>query len=174
MEGRKPPVRQQGRSRLFDSIVKGYPIGNLLLWTRPAPAAEIRLGALRIRAQGFQDGWWVVDGQQRPTSLANALSDAGAQDERFGLAYDLNGQQFVRLRQQEDNGYIVPLPVLFDLQRLIRWFTKDYPEAGEKLDAAARVTRAIREYQVPAHLVEQQDESVLRDIFDRITTTANA
>ncbi|WP_133511340.1 DUF262 domain-containing protein [Candidatus Thiosymbion oneisti] len=164
------PLRWQWKdvSRLFDSIVKGYPIGNLLLWTRPAPEAEVRLGALRIQAQGYQDGLWVVDGQQRLTSLANALSDAGAQDERFGLAYDLNQQQFVRLRQQEGDGYTVPLPVLFDLQRLIRWFTKDYPEAGERLDAAARVTRAIREYQVPAYLVEQQDEAVLRDIFDRM------
>ncbi|WP_089729862.1 DUF262 domain-containing protein [Candidatus Thiosymbion oneisti] len=164
------PLRWQWKdvSHLFDSIVKGYPIGNLLLWTRPAPEAEVRLGALRIRAQAFQDGWWVVDGQQRLTSLANALSDAGAEDKCFALAYDLNQQQFVRPRQQEDDGYIVPLPVLFDLQRLIRWFTKDYPEAGEKLDAAARVTRAIREYQVPAYLVEQQDEAVLRDIFDRM------
>lgn len=164
------PLRWQWQdvSRLFDSIVKGYPIGNLLLWTRPAPEAEVRLGALRIQAQEFQDGLWVVDGQQRLTSLANALSDAGAEDERFGLAYDLNQQQFVRMRQREDNGYTVPLPVLFDLEHLIRWFTKDYPEAGEKLDAAARITRAIREYQVPAYLVEQQDEVVLRDIFDRM------
>ncbi len=164
------PLRWQWKdvSRLFDSIVKGYPIGNLLLWTRPAPAAEVRLGALRIQTQEFQDGLWVVDGQQRLTSLANALSDIGAQAERFGLAYDLNQQQFVRMRQRENDGYTVPLPVLFDLQRLIRWFTKDYPEASEKLDEAARITRAIREYQVPAYLVEQQDESVLRDIFDRM------
>jgi len=82
------PLRWQWKdvSRLFDSIVKGYPIGNLLLWTRPAPAGEVRLGALCIQAQEFQDGFWVVDGQQRLTSVANALSDAGAQDERFGLA----------------------------------------------------------------------------------------
>jgi len=51
-------------SRLFDSIVKGYPIGNLLLWTRPAPKAEVQLGALCIQARGFQDGLWVVDRQQ--------------------------------------------------------------------------------------------------------------
>jgi len=73
------PLRWQWKdvSRLFDSIVKGYPIGNLLLWTRPAPAAEIRLGALRIRAQGFQDGWWVVDGQQRLTRTGNGSARPG-------------------------------------------------------------------------------------------------
>ncbi len=147
--------------------VKGYPIGNLLLWKRPAPAADIKLGGLRFHAKEFDEGWWVVDGQQRLTSLASALSEEGGRDERFTLAYDLRREGFVHPSQEED-GYIVPLPILFDLQRLIRWFTKDYPEASEKLDEASRVTRAIREYQVPAYLVDQDDEAVLRDIFDRL------
>jgi len=117
------------------------------------------LGALCIQTQEFQDGLWVVDGQQRLTSLANGLSEAGAEDERFALAYDLNQQQFMRLRQQENGGYTVPLSVLFDLERLIRWFTKDYPEASEKLDAAARITCAIREYQVPAYAAKFLQEN---------------
>ncbi len=163
------PLRWQWEDvrRLFDSIVKGYPIGNLLLWKRPAPAADIKLGGLRFQARPFDEGWWVVDGQQRLTSLASALSEAGGRDERFALAYDLRGKKFVRPSREED-GYIVPLPILFDLQRLIRWFTKDHQEASEKLDEASRVTRAIREYQVPAYLVDQNDEAVLRDIFDRL------
>lgn len=163
------PLRWQWEDvrRLFDSIVKGYPIGSVLLWIRPAPEAAIRLGGLRIPARQFDDGWWVVDGQQRLTSLANALSEEGSRDERFALAYDLE-QQIFRHPSKEDAGHIIPLPVLFDLQRLIRWFTKEHPEAGERLDEASRVTRAIREYQVPAYLVSQEEESVLRDIFDRM------
>lgn len=163
------PLRWQWEDvrRLFDSIVKGYPIGNLLLWKRPAPAADIKLGGLHFQTKPFDEGWWVVDGQQRLTSLASALSEEGGQDERFVLAYDLHREEFVRPSREED-GYIIPLPILFDLQRLVRWFTKDHPEAGEKLDEASRVTRAIREYQVPAYLVDQNDEAVLRDIFDRL------
>lgn len=162
------PLRWQWEDvrRLFDSIVKGYPIGNLLLWKRVALEGTVRLGGLRIEAKRFDEGWWVVDGQQRLTSLANALSEQ-AVDERFALAYDLRGQVFVR-PSREDDGYIVPLPVLFDLQRLILWFTKQHPEASEKLEEASRVTRIIREYQVPAYLVDQDDEAVLRDIFDRM------
>lgn len=163
------PLRWQWEDvrRLFDSIVKGYPIGNLLLWKRPAPLADIKLGGLRFQARPFDEGWWVVDGQQRLTSLASALSEEGGRDERFALAYDLRREEFIRPSREED-GYIVPLPVLFDLQRLIRWFTKDHQEASEKLDEASRVTRAIREYQVPAYLVDQDDEAILRDIFDRL------
>jgi len=163
------PLRWQWEDvrRLFDSIVKGYPIGNLLLWKRLAPAAQIKLGGLRIDAKEFGEGWWVVDGQQRLTSLANALSEEGSKDERFALAYNLRLENFVK-PSREDDGYIVPLHVLFDLQRLIRWFTKEHPEASEKLDEASRVTKAIRQYQVPAYLVDQNDEAVLRDIFDRM------
>lgn len=163
------PLRWQWEDvrRLFDSIVKGYPIGSLLLWSRPAPAGSIRLGGLRIEARRFEEGWWVVDGQQRLTSLANALSEQGSEDERFALAYDLRHQIFCHPGRGGD-GLVIPLPVLFDLQRLIRWFTIDYPDAGEGLEEASRVTRAIREYQVPAYLVSQEDETVLRDIFDRM------
>ncbi len=149
------------------AIVKGYPIGNLLLWKRPAPAADLRLGGLRITARQFDEGWWVVDGQQRLTSLANALSEEGARDERFALAYDLHKQSFVHL-SRENEGHIVPLSILFDLQRLFRWFTREHPEASEDMDAASRVTKALREYKVPAYLVDQDDEAILRDIFDRM------
>jgi hypothetical protein len=163
------PLRWQWKDMcwLFDSIVKGYPIGNLLFWKRLAPEADIKLGGLRFRAKPFDEGWWVVDGQQRLTSLASALSEEGGRDERFALAYDLSRKEFVRPCREED-GYIIPLPILFDLQRLVRWFTKDHPEASEELDEASRVTRAIREYQVPAYLVDQDDEAVLREIFDRL------
>ena len=163
------PLRWQWEDvrRLFDSIVKGYPIGNLLLWKRAAPAGEVKLGGLRIESKAFDEGWWVVDGQQRLTSLANALSDGNTLDERFSLAYDLHEQVFVKPPREEE-GHIVPLPVLFDLQRLIRWFTKEHPEAADSLDEASRITRTLREYQIPAYLVDQDDEAILRDIFDRL------
>src|SRR6266478_7582716 len=51
--------------RLFDSIVRGYPVGSLLLWRRPARAEELQLGALHIDAPRRTDALWVVDGQQR-------------------------------------------------------------------------------------------------------------
>lgn len=163
------PLRWQWQDvqRLLDSIVKGYPIGNLLLWSRPAPAEEIKLGALNISAPTLQEGWWVVDGQQRLTSLANALTDINTSDDRFKLAYDLNASSFVR-PDKRDNGFIIPLPVIFDLQKLIHWFSKKHPEASDKLDEASRITRAIREYNVPAYIVSQDDENILRDIFDRM------
>ncbi len=155
--------------RLFDSILRGYPIGSLLLWRRPAPAADVKLGALKLRAPANPEALWVVDGQQRLTSLANALTEAGSSEARFALAYDLEAKDEAKklVKPSYDAPLRLPLPVLFDLQRLLKWFAA-HPEASEHLDEATRVARALNDYALPASIVQEQDEAVLRDIFDRM------
>lgn len=151
--------------RLFDSIVKGYPIGSLLLWTRKASAETIQLGALHIDAPKLSDALWVVDGQQRLTSLANALHPDGQQS-KFALAYDLDRQEFVKAPAVE-NPLVIPLPTLFDLQQILKWFAQ-YPAISDRLYEATSITRKIRQYEVPAYLVSHDDPVVLQDIFDRM------
>ena len=152
--------------KLFDSIVRGYPVGSLLLWRRSAPAEELQLGALRIDAPSMADALWVVDGQQRITSLANALHPDGQADERFKISYDLRKKIFVPT-PLEAEAEIIPLPVLFDLREVLRWF-RNYPEAIDYVDAANEVTRTIRQFKIPAYEVTQEDPEVLQDIFDRM------
>lgn len=83
--------------RLFDSILRGYPIGNLLMWRKPAPAADITVGELQISAPEQSDALWVVDGQQRLTTLIGALTASEETvDRRFRIFFDL--QTEVRLR----------------------------------------------------------------------------
>lgn len=151
--------------RLFDSISKGYPVGSLLLWKRPADAGQFQLGALDIKSGSHAESLWVVDGQQRLTSLASALSEEGIVSPEFSLAYDLDREDFVHLPKVEE-ATIIPLPVLFDLERLVEW-AQEY-SLGTRLKEASAVTKAIREFRIPAYIVEQQDEAVLRDIFDRM------
>lgn len=151
--------------RLLESIVRGYPIGSLLLWARPAEQQSMRLGALHIDAPAVDEALWVVDGQQRLTSLANALNDAGVADSRFSFAYQLPEKKFARVVEGE--AHSVPLPVIFDLQRLLRWFAS-HPESADHFDEATRIAKAIRQYSIPAYIVKQRDEATLRDIFDRM------
>lgn len=151
--------------RLLDSIVRGYPIGSLLLWARPAKEEELTIGALKIKAPKRDEARWVVDGQQRLISLANALNDDGSNDPRFGIAYDLSHQTFVKpVGEQPD---VIGLPTIFDLQQLLRWFS-ERPESAKYFEEATRVAKAIRQYSIPAYIVKQEDEDVLRDIFDRM------
>lgn len=152
--------------RLFDSIVRGYPIGSLLLWVRQAEAKAVRLGVLDIEAPESTEALWVVDGQQRITSLANALHPEGAEDPRFALAYDLVEKRFVRPAKNA-GPTVVPLHVLFDLQKLIFWFN-EHQEIKDFLDQASRITRSLRQYAVPVYQVQRADPVVLQDIFDRM------
>jgi len=154
--------------RLFDSILRGYPLGSLLLWERPAEKARIRVGALLIDAPKLDRALWVVDGQQRVTTLANALSPEAASDDRFALSLNLATQQFIS-GTADHRATVVPLPVLFDLQGLMQWF-RDKPEAMDYFDAATSAAKKIRQFKLPASVVETQDESVLRDIFDRLNS----
>ncbi|MFZ2529734.1 MAG: DUF262 domain-containing protein [Rhodococcus sp. (in: high G+C Gram-positive bacteria)] len=152
--------------RLFDSILRGYPLGSLLLWERHAERERLRVGALDIDAPATDRALWVVDGQQRVTALANVLSAAGAVDDRFALSVNLIDGRVVRTRPNLDST-IVPLPVLFDLQQLLLWF-RDRPEAAEYFEAASAIAKTIRQAKVPASVVVTDDEEVLRDIFDRL------
>jgi Protein of unknown function DUF262 len=153
--------------RLMDSIVRGYPIGSVLLWARPAKTEELHMGALKIKAPKRDEALWVVDGQQRLISLANALNDAGSNDPRFAIAYDLSRQIFVK--PVDEQAHVIGLPTIFDLQRLLKWFSK-HPESAKYFEEATRVAKAIREYSIPAYIVKQKDEDmdVLIDIFDRM------
>ncbi|MFB6569837.1 DUF262 domain-containing protein [Streptomyces noursei] len=153
--------------RLFDSIIKGYPIGSLLLWVRRSPADTLTLGRLKIEAPASEETLWVVDGQQRITSLANALSPQGNPHTPFSVYYDLAAKEFVPQPKTLEPQHI-PLPVLFDLKVLIGWFRGEGQAAFEYFDEADRVAKILRQFKVPAYLVRQNDEKILTDIFDRM------
>lgn len=86
------------RLELFDSIYRGYPIGTLLFWKKSAPAQQVSLGKLSIYANERSDALWVVDGQQRITTLAEALLQSPEPKER-AIFFDLEKEEFVYKRQ---------------------------------------------------------------------------
>jgi hypothetical protein len=153
--------------KLLDSIVRGYPVGSLLLWRRPAQAEMVQLGALRLAAPQLPNALWVVDGQQRITGLANALHPDGQSDPRFRISYDLRKKMFVPTPRDISRGDIIPLPVIFDLREVLRWFA-DHPESIDYVDQVNEITQTIRQFKVPAYEVDQDDPEVLEDIFDRL------
>ncbi|MGH3934785.1 MAG: DUF262 domain-containing protein [Pseudonocardiaceae bacterium] len=152
--------------RLFDSVVKRYPVGSLLLWRRPAPAQQLMLGALRINAPQVDQALWVVDGQQRVTSLTNVLHPDGARDPRFNLGYDVRDDRIVN-RPVTDDSYVIPLPIVFDLTKVLDWFAT-HPEVADYRNRVFELTKHLRQFLIPAYQVVQDDTIVLRDIFDRM------
>ncbi|MGW4051431.1 DUF262 domain-containing protein [Streptomyces sp. NPDC004779] len=154
--------------RLFDSIARGYPVGNLLLWVRKSPQAQVTLGKLTIDAPAHDEAWWVVDGQQRLTSLANALHPESSSHAPFNVLYDLDRKAFVEASRHVQEPHLIDLPTLFDGRRLLSWFREQGPAVEEFYEAADDISTRLRQYKIPAYLVRQDDLSVLTDIFDRM------
>ncbi len=129
---------------LFDSILRGFPIGNLLLWQRAAPAEELTLGTVRVSAPALTDACYVVDGQQRVTSLVNALDPVAGREGPFALVLDLSRDPWrVRAASANDRDAIL-LPDLFALPRLLTW-VRDHPEHTGRIDDLHGATARLRE-----------------------------
>ena len=156
--------------RLFDSIYKGYPVGTLLFWQRPAPAAAVELGGVEVDAPERDDALWVVDGQQRITALAGALLPAtGNADTSFELAFELNTERFVRRRPNDRRETRLPLREAYDLHRILAWLRERNLD-DELQERAFRLADHLRNFEIPAYIVASEDEDALRQIFDRTNT----
>lgn len=163
-------LRWENRDRydLFDSIRRGFPIGTLLLWKRYAPADAVRIGRFYADADERSDALWVVDGQQRITTLVDALV-APAAPEDFPLVYDLNTQRFGPTPRQPSGApeeRLLPVGVVFDSKRLNRW-AREHGLPEDDFDEALELGKRLREYRVPAYIIETDDHEVVRGIFDR-------
>ncbi|GAA1717823.1 DUF262 domain-containing protein [Fodinicola feengrottensis] len=158
---------------LFDSIFRGYPIGNILLWRRPAPKQRLTIGPLVIDAPETDSALWVVDGQQRITSLVGALVDAEtSSDSRFRVHLDLDNAEFhtAGARQVPPRSWI-PVSKLLDTRTYLRW-VRDNREwlTEDNLSLGDSAAKAIREYQIPTYVVTSADEEPLVEIFARMNS----
>ncbi|MDO5052854.1 MAG: DUF262 domain-containing protein [Pseudoclavibacter sp.] len=154
---------------LFDSALRGYPFGSLLLWQREAEADRgLRIGELRVDAEARVDALWVVDGQQRITSLVNAIDPAGANDPRFALGYELKEQKIVGAKSLEEE-FVISLPELFGFSTALHWLVK-HPEAHEYATHLQDIAGRLNRVTIPATIMKQADEQTLRDVFGRINS----
>lgn len=157
--------------RLFDSIVRGFPIGSLLLWDKPAPAERVSIGPLSVDAPDEISALWVVDGQQRITSIVGALlAGADEADPRFRIFYDLHRGEFVSSGQRASlQDLWLPVTEMTDNRRLLAW-TRHRQDllSDDQVALADTVGSAIRDYEIPMYVVRSDDEAVLRQVFDRM------
>lgn len=159
--------------KLFDSIARGYPIGSLLFWKRPAPRDDgYKLGGATWPVPENSDAWWIVDGQQRVTALAAALLDLQhGKDARWVVHYDPVKREFrsgpVLL---EGLGREVPLSVLGDLRRLGRWL-RDTQLDDDQQKHVEDVQQRILDYPLSAYLMETDNPDALQGVFARMNST---
>ncbi|NJL28950.1 MAG: DUF262 domain-containing protein [Thermoanaerobaculia bacterium] len=168
--------------KLFDSIYRGYPIGSLLFYRRPAPAQRLTVGPVTVDAPEITEAWWVVDGQQRVTALTACLvrpapipTRARNQDP-FAVYFDAEKQGF---ESPPATGGIptawVPLPHLFDASQLAEWvFGWRHRDEEVLRRSVFEAGKRIREYPIPLYLIETNDEKVATEIFYRTNNSGRS
>lgn len=160
---------------LFDSVYRGFPIGELLFSKRPAPAERVSLGAFSVEAPEVADALYVIDGQQRIVALAAAMLHplAKPRGDIYSVWFDLENGVFKRLTTAEPDPLWIPVNVANDSVALHGWLDA-LPSRGERPDLVKRafaLGKALREYQVPAYVIESTSDEVLRLVFKRVNTT---
>jgi hypothetical protein len=158
------------RINLFDSIYRGFPIGTLLFWKRHAEAGRVELGAFSVDAEARSDALWVVDGQQRITTVADVLLGPDPGFAGRTVRFDLAEKSFAYgTAAQKPVPRWIPLSEVHDSARLLAWAHAQRLE-GQSLSTALDLGKRLREYQAPVYIVEA-DERVLRQIFDRTNSS---
>lgn len=157
---------------LFDSIYRGFPIGTLLLWKQPADKGTISFGPVSLDAPATSDAYVVVDGQQRLTSLiATFMGPTTSTDERFRVFFDLPRRRFVGATRGRRPTRSVPIRDALESRTLLAWLRdhEDELEDGD-LELADELAGSLRDYRIPAYVVEANDVRLLREVFDRVNS----
>lgn len=163
--------------QLFDSIIRGFPIGTFLFWKTPSSVAakgrDLEAGAAPTAAH-HSEMLWILDGQQRLTSLAGVLLAPGEpEDDRFRIAFALERDELVKVAAGAPwPEKALPLSYTLDSVNLMTWLQSKRAALDERAQRRAlEVGKTIREYRIPAYIVVADDEETGRLIFDRTNAT---
>lgn len=151
---------------LLDSIYRGYPIGSFIFWrtSRRLPhhrsiggisLAEVPTGSLTD---------YVLDGQQRITSLYAAIRGAGIQGEKYTFSFNLNTGKFQAEKMRENDleqpadQVKIPLDKLFVESRAeyVR-YTSGFPDGYQ--DLLHDLYDRFKLYNFSVIYVQEEDES---------------
>jgi hypothetical protein len=136
----------QQATELFDSILRGYPIGTLVVIEQPADEETFLLGNVLIHAPYDEHAWILVDGLQRVNTLFGALSKPGDQnrDDQFDVYYDLGRDIFLSSPPTSD--LALPMRIAINHGRLMDWL-RDRPFLSEAhIDACWKLSDALDDY----------------------------
>jgi hypothetical protein len=139
-------------------------------WERQAPAGRMDFGPLVVEAPELEDAWWVVDGQQRLTSIIGVLASPSSPGTEFDLYYDLVTGKFRRAGSRRPRADWIPLRQVVDTNEFVNWLI-EFREDGASTDqvrAATELGNQLRDYKVPVSLVALRSAIPLLDLGYRV------
>ncbi len=169
-------------AQLIDSVLKGYPIGTFIIWETDERLRSVRNlgGADFPETPAGSRVQYVLDGQQRMTSIYVALKGAKLKNEE-GIEIDYSGiyidlkakpdEQIVVI-QKEDEKESRYIKVIDLLNAKTRWLADHYSD--ETLDLIDKYKDAISTYRFPKVELTDAPIDVATEIFTRINVTGKA
>lgn len=158
---------------LLDSIYHGYPIGSFLFWETNDYLHSLRnIGNLELpQVPEGRFVKYVLDGQQRITSLYAAVKEATVDGKKYVVYFDLENKKFVTANDLDGNidanRYVSLAKILDKVNHGVDMLKLP---TEEKQRAFYNVFMAFMEYPFPFVRVKDQPIEVVCNIFERINT----
>jgi hypothetical protein len=161
---------------LLESVYRGYPVGSLLFW-RPlsvAPIADTPDAFGQHIAAQSSNLTFVLDGQQRLTTLYRCFFGEKAFESLFSVLFLLESKTFIH--SSDFRGEIaatVPLSTLFSTREFLQQqqLLLSRKNGDAFADSAIRLHSRFQEYMIPAVTIEGRDVSEVVEIFERVNRT---
>ena len=168
---------------LADSIVRGYPVGVFLVWkTSSKLSGTIKMNknsiipTANIRNKHIE---YIIDGQQRLTSLFGILYGIESSNKRFinfkriALNFDennkLNKENYFRFlsKYEDENDEVLLADVL---NKGLAEIKKFYSLSNYKLKEVERVKKAFNSYHFYSLIIESDNMADVQETFIRINS----
>ena len=162
--------------KLLDSIYKGYPIGSILIWNSSQKLnSERTISGFEVNAAG-QNNYptnYLLDGQQRLTTLCGALFWAGTDENSlWNIQFDLDSQEFKHAKEKNLVN-VFPLNKLIQTSDFIRQCMKfdHHDKRDEYFKIAERLLKSIKDYKIAVVKIGDMTVEEVAPIFERINST---
>ncbi|MBL0867191.1 DUF262 domain-containing protein [Pectobacterium carotovorum] len=160
---------------LFDSIYKGYPIGSILLWNgggKDIPTPNYVGGRAVSLSSG--DKYYIVDGQQRLTTLFCCLSDdIYDEDGKWDLYFNLKEDLFTySLGNKGDNSHLISIKSLRKTTSFLKEARRiiDKTSDDSLIEKAEFLADKIRKYKMAVIKLDGGDLSEVVEVFSRLNS----
>ena len=175
--------KQEDLHALLDSVLRGFPIGSILVWdTEKTIETANRMGPVEVGPRPAGLVGYLLDGQQRVSALVGTLQlPDGAEsivDQIDWCVYcDLERREFRRAPRDGTEPQHFPMRSLLDTAkffeacRRIESEVDDNSLARRWLDQADRLANAFRDYQLPLIHIREADLDSAVTVFARLNRT---
>lgn len=175
--------RQTDLHTLLESILRGFPIGSILVWdTEENIESTNRIGPVQISPRPDGMIGYLLDGQQRVSTLVGTLRltddmNATVDQVDWRVYCNLDNQEFHRAPAEDVGPQYFPVRSLLDTAgffeacRRIQSEGQDSGRSQIWLAEADRLANAFRDYQLPLIRIRDADLDSAVTVFARLNRT---